>query len=275
MLGAISSLLHSSVDAFRMQQAEMPEPQARHRDRQPKEEKTYTPNNAVEVTLSPQAQALLRALEEKNITMDDIQSVQKQQEADAQPAETEQAAPALPAPETLNRNIETITDQIGAPEFDAETEQGLNRLFKELRATFGDQAGPRDEAIATDGADSGLTTTQQLKAVALFSELDRLLGNAGVYFGGDQLVSKMGNADGARVQGLKQQLTETIHQGRNTGTLTPAQESRIDAIFREITRLFDGATDAGAAQRKAAIQTLLRSGDGIAGPGGAGLDDAA
>lgn len=265
MLEAMRSLLHTSVDSFRSPQVQ-PETQARP-EKEPKQAKTYTPNQAVEVTLSPKAQQLLRALENQDITVEQIQETERRRIA-----QIDQANAPLPNLDTVIDRVNQIAETFGLPEFDEEDGARIDRLFQEAQHSF----KASEDSVTTDGGASNveqLPPQEQMKAAALYAELDRLLGGMGVFFGGDRLMERLATQQQPQAQEMKDHLAETLSPGTPASQLTPAQESRIDAILREIDRLYARARDEQAGARRDALSMLL-SGDGSVGETG-GADMAA
>lgn len=265
MLEAMRSLLNTSIDSFVTPRVQ-PETQARP-EKEPKQSKTYTPNQAVEVTLSPKAQQLLRALERQDITVDQIQETERRRIA-----QLEQASAPLPSLDTIVERLNKIADDFGLPEVSEEDTAQLDRLFKEAQHSF----TASDDQVSTDGGAAAsdvnqLSPREQMKTAALYAELDRLLGNMGVFFGGDRLIERLPRTQQPQAQEMKGHLAETLSPGTPTSQLTPAQESRIDAILREIDRIYARAQDGQADSRRDALGKLLSSDGTVVQTGGADL----
>lgn len=272
MLEAMRSLLHTSIDSFAAPRVQA-ETQARP-EKEPKQAKTYTPNQAVEVTLSPKAQQLLRALERQDITVDQIQETERRRLS-----QLEQASNTLPALDTVIDRVNQVAETFGTPEFSEDDTARLNDLFGEVRNSFTTEGGDNGNVGEDmgDGQTTGTTAVQdlppqaQMKAAALFAELDRLLGGMGVFVGGDRMLERLSMQQQPQAREMRDHLAETLSPGTANNQLTPAQESRIDAILREIDRIYARAQDSQADARKDALAKLLSPDGAIQQPGGTDL----
>ena len=285
MIDAMRSLINTSIEQFRSPQIQ-PDPAAAARAR-PLQEKTYTPNPAVEVTLSPQAQAILKALEANDITPEQLVAAgQKQEEAAQQrggQAGTADGAAsnaiALPdgsnaEPRDLNQRLNAIAEQFGLPEFDPDTTESLSLLFREIQISLQPAEGG-EAAVPVDSTGGMLSPLDQMKVASLYAELDRLLGGSGVFFGGDQMIQRMTAENQIRAKELKSALQDIISQAPGvTGPegLTAPQEARVDAILREISQLYARANDQNAESRRQAVDAALGNTGAIAESGGASLE---
>lgn len=267
MLEAMRSLLNTSIDSFTAPRVQ-PEVQARP-EKEPRNKKTYTPNQAVEITLSPKAQQLLRALERQDITVDQIQETERRRLS-----EIERANAPLPSLDVVIERLNNIAIAHGTPEFSEEDAAQLDRLFREVQDSFAGEdvvdIATSENAGRTASGAQDLPPADRMKAAALFAELDRLLGGMGVFFGGDQLINRLAVQKQPQAQEMKSHLAATLSPGTPASQLTPAQESRIDAILREIDRLYARASDGNADARRDALGKLLNGG-GIQQSGGADL----
>ncbi|RED51484.1 hypothetical protein [Aestuariispira insulae] len=286
MIDAMRSLINTSVEQFRSPQIQ-PDPAETARAK-PQQPKTYAPNPAVEVTLSPQAQAILRALEANDITVEQLQAAgQKQQEATGQEdpgsdqISADDGAIALPDASrndsqtlSLEEQLNAIAEKFGLPEFDPDTAENLALLFREVQISLQPAEGA-EAGVPVSGTDGMLAPLDRMKVAALYAELDRLLGSSGVFFGGDQNIQRLTAENQIRARELKASLNGAL--GAASGTdfpvgMTAPQEARIDAILREISQLYARANDPNADPRRQAVDAALGSAGAVAGTGGASLE---
>lgn len=286
MIDAMRSFINTGMDALVAQQAQKvdrPEVVAKA----PAVEKKIQPNNpAVEINLSPQAKALMKALEERRQAMgsdvgnDDQSNQQETQSA----AEAEATRRDIRRP-SVKMALDHILSQYGNPEYSAENTEKLDSLFLQLEQELqgfrqSADAAKQETAVVDqntgyrkslnteievgapmEGAD-GLTAMERIKSAILYSELDRILGGAGVFFGGDQLSSQLEPQVSSRAMEAKQGMNEILAGGPPKQSLTPSQEARIDAIYREIGNISTQAVDRQAHSRKQAVRNLIESNAG-------------
>ena len=278
MIDAMRSLINTSIEQFKAPQTQLEALQRNRREPTPVE-KTYAPNHAVEVTLSPQAQAILRALESNQVTAEQLQATgQQQEESQRQQEESAIALPDdslaanrnLPAPEEA---LDRIIQQFGLPELSEEDAENARLLFRELQISLHNPA--QEETAESLNTDVGLSPEEQMKVAALYAELDRLLGGTGVFFGADQAVQRLSADNQIRARELKENLGAILGRGGQGGNptlgLTAPQEARIDAILQEIAQLYARAHDPQTGQRNDAIRRELSGEGAIASTGGASL----
>ena len=284
MIDAMRSLINTSIDQFRSPQIQ-PD-QAEPARTRPPQVKTYTPNPAVEVTLSPQAQAILKALEANDITPEQLQEAGLKQEQAARQQAGQAPAPDPADPDTislpddsgaqpaasLEEKLNQIARELGLPEYEPDTAENLSLLFREVQISLQPAEGSEAGVPVTDGA---LSPLDQMKIASLYAELDRLLGGSGVFFGGDQMIQRLTAENQIRAKELKSTLEDTITRFAGAGfpaALTAPQEARVDAILREISQLSARASDQNADIRNRAVNAALGNNGAIAESGGANLD---
>ena len=119
-------------------------------------------------------------------------------------------------------------------------------------AVFGQQSN------TLSGPDA-MSTTERMKTAMLYAELDRILGQTNVFLGGDQLISQLPNEDlRARATEAKENLVKLVAGEYVAGqNITPAQEARLDSLYKEISRIQQQAIDRNADQRNSALHTLI------------------
>ena len=278
MIDAMRSLINTSIEQFKAPQNQL-EALQRNRKEPPAVEKTYTPNHAVEVTLSPQAQAILKALEANQVTAEQLQATGQQQEESQR--QQEPTAIALPDDSAAaNQNqvqpeevLDQIIQQFGLPELSEEDAETARLLFREIQISLNSQS--QDDTSETLASNVGLTPEEQMKVAALYAELDRLLGGTGVFFGGDQAVQRLSAENQIRARELRENLGAILGRagqgGNPTLGLTAPQEARIDAILQEIAQLYARAQDGQAEPRSEAVRKGLGGDGAIASAGGASL----
>ena len=229
MIEAMKSFLNASVNAFATPDSQRPELLPDNsKQQQKKNPKGFADSAAVEIRLSPQARALLEAMERGEIKLDE-----------PQPEAREKAVEVLP-PEDPNlailRRLEDFAAQYGEGLLSEEEAATADRLFNELALTLGRAGQP-----AGDGPRAGeLSPADQLKAAVLFNELNRLLGGAGVFFGRDRATARLTAEAQERAQRLQSALDETVFAGQEIELSAP-QQARMDAILRELDRIYLGA----------------------------------
>ena len=258
---------------------------------------TPKPSPAYEINLSPQARMLLQALEERRLNGEDTNSNQssvneskeKEKRSGIQRPSVSVALEHLLnqhgmpefSPEnqekldqlfrSLEQEISSFRNQnnngLGNGGEGPTNEEGSAGAPLRVAPDAGyrsslDNLQPLENQVAPEvgapikGAD-GLTMMERMKSAILYSELDRILGGAGVYFGGDQMISQMDGEVGQRMTEAKTNLTGILANGQMQEQLTPAQEARLDAIFREIAAIQDQSRDRNTGARKAAILNLI------------------
>lgn len=286
MIDAMRSFINTGMDALVSQQTQRvdrPEIVAKA----PAPEKKIQPNNpAVEINLSPQAKALMKALEERRQAVEAGAGdpEQSEQQAAQRATDAEGARRDIRRP-SVKMALDHILSQYGNPEYSADNTEKLDSLYLQLEQELEGFRQPREAAkqdpvvvdentgyrksLNTDlqigapmeGAD-GLTSMERIKSAILYSELDRILGGAGVFFGGDQLSAQLEPQVSSRAMEAKQGMNEILAGGTPKQPLTPSQEARIDAIYREISTIGSQAVDRQAHSRKQAVRNLIESNAG-------------
>ncbi|MTI10358.1 hypothetical protein [Curvivirga aplysinae] len=260
------------------------------------QEVKFKDNPAVEIRLSPQAQALMKAFEERKAALaanGEEASGQVINLADEFPYAGQEKRGEVTRP-AVSVALDRMLAQYGTPDYSAENQEKLDSLFLQLQQELGpirefnkmqeasqnqvvdentgyksslakmNEQGAEESAEvsqqhpALEGAD-GLTSMERIKSAILYSELDRILGGAGVYFGGDQVISQLDTTTQERVTEAKRDLTKIITGSANGPSLTPGQEARVDEIYREISRIQTQAEDRNASNRKQAVRNLIDS----------------
>ncbi len=290
MIDAMRSFIHTGLDAFQSQQSQQAQQalqlaraNAAAAPNPSIDKKINATNPAVEVNLSPQAQALMRALEERRQATGSESNMGNDQPQDRSAEQVSEAAQRrdIKRP-SIKVAVDHILSQYGMPEYGAENQEKLDSLYlqvnqemKDLRAASKAQERPvvdedtgyrRSTSIEVgmpmEGAD-GLTAMERIKSAILYSELDRILGGAGVFFGGDQITSELDVQIRDRAVEAKQGLSEMVAGSTSTAQqITPAQEARMDAIYREIGMISNRAIDRHAADRRQAVRNLIESNAG-------------
>ncbi|WP_420548536.1 hypothetical protein [Curvivirga sp.] len=260
------------------------------------QEVKFQDNPAVEIRLSPQAQALMKAFEDRKAALaanGEDASGQVINLAEEFPEAGQQKRGEVTRP-AVSVALDRMLAQYGTPDYSAENQEQLDSLFLQLQQELGpirefnkmqeasqnqvvdentgykSSLAKMNEQDAEDGAEAsqqhpalegadGLTSMERIKSAILYSELDRILGGAGVYFGGDQVISQLDTTTQERVTEAKRDLTKIITGSANGPSLTPGQEARVDEIYREISRIQTQAEDRNASNRKQAVRNLIDS----------------
>jgi len=236
MLDAMKSLLGGSVGSYAPQQLQ---PQTDSNNQQRKEQQSGTANNpAVEINLSAQARRIMEALEKGELKLDE-QGRAHREEAAPQfitPANDEKAEEIAGPFAPLNELIDDIINEIETGLLSREEISKIGNLFNEIEAVLDGQAEGAN--IVSDA--NGLSVADQFKAMILYSELNRLLGNVGVFFGRDLSMAKMSADAQDTTTQMFDELASTLG-AEKVGKMRSPQEARVDAIFRELEQLYAAA----------------------------------
>ena len=230
MIEAMKSFLSASANAFATPDLQRPEVQPDAGKDSRKNSRGYKDSAAVEIRLSPQARALMEAMERGEIDLD----------AKSRETAPEQDLVALEGGDGdggVFAELQRFVDRVGDGLLSEEEAAEAQRLFEDLRLSLG-----RAGAEAADGGEGGegLSPAEQLKAAVLFNELNRLLGGAGVFFGRDRAMARLTAEAQERARALQAPLNETVFGGA-APELSAPQQARMDVILRELDRLYLGA----------------------------------
>ena len=242
MLDALKSLMGGSLGSYAPQELQ---PQADSNNKKNKEQPgELNTNPAVEINISAQGQRIMAAIESGELKLDEQGLVRRNDEISSQPvprANNENTVPISNPFKALENVIEGIVSGIETGQFAADDVDEIDKLFGEIVATLNNQSAevqPTEETMANNAED--LTAQDQIKAVILYSELNRLLGNVGVFFGRDLTLAKMTVSAQQNASVIFDELSSTLGHDQ-VDNLNTAQEARVDAIFRELEQLYAAA----------------------------------
>ena len=252
MLDAMKSLLGGSVGSYAPQQLQ-PQADQNGQQRKPRPQEEVS-NPAVEINLSAQALRIMEAIENGDLKLDEEGKLHRSDIASAQvlPAVNDQNNEPSDAPpsyfQPLDDIIKEVVENIESGVFDAGELEEIDRLFSEIISVLDNQATETPSAMVSaqrsDQASvqpvENLNPNEQLKAIILFSELNRLLGNVGVFFGRDLSLAKMTASVQENAMNIYDELSGTLGRDKVENMRTP-QEARVDAIFRQLEQIYRSA----------------------------------
>lgn len=236
MLEAMKSLLGGSVGSYAPQQLQ---PQADSNNQQQKgQPKEAASNPAVEINLSAQARRIMEAIESGELKLDEQGHTQEQSSTSppAILASEEDADKGNSLFTPLNEMIEEIVGTIESRVLSEEETEKIDQLFDEITSILQEQTA----TSSTSAEVNTLTGYEKIKAAILYGELNRLLGNVGVFFGRDLSAAKMSAHAQDDVSELFGELSSTLGS-ENVEKMRSPQEARVDAIFRELEQLYAAA----------------------------------
>ncbi len=251
MLEAMKSLLGGSIGSSVSQQ---PPIQLQKKNNQQKKYAAGKPNinPAVELNISSKAKRIMEAIENGQLKFDDKGQIyrnmsntgniaiknKKQMGVKNNIDITQGIIEENSALKKLNILIKSFIDDINknikSKELSSETVR-INQLFEQIETIFNEDKNNID--IAPVNNDKQLSLYDKSKAIILFSELNRILGNVGVFFGRDLSLVKMSIT--AQNESLKMisELSNILGQDK-VNSINSNQAAHIDAIFRELEQIY-------------------------------------
>ncbi len=251
MLEAMKSLLGGSINSSVPQQSQIAPQKSKRQIKHPSIEKTNA-NPAVELNVSEKAKRIMAAIENGQLKFDDKGQIyrnlpiseiskandNKQINLNRDYKLGDNILETDSTVEKLNILIKNFLDDI---EKDNATQENsdriikIDKLFSEIEITFNENSNQNN--INSLDKDKQLSLYDKSKAIILFSELNRILGNVGVFFGRDLSLIKMSVSAQGEAFKMIDQLSDILGKD-NIDNINDSQAAHIDAIFRQLDQIY-------------------------------------